>query len=534
MEVIKDIYVSLIKAVRSVLDLVRTQNKEWSESALAVPFSFEAFKRLPLVTSIRFSPFNYLRNERWVSMSDVAYLYRPYGFDPAEAIPPFTMHGELIDGSNVLTFDGHYYTFPGSCSYILARDFVNGNFSLVVQMERGKTKSIALVDKDDGTVQIFNDGTVKLNEQPSELPVHMTNLHAWRDYYHVTLLSTYGAEVTCTTDLRVCHFTVSGYYLGKVRGLLGNGNNEPYDDLLLPSNKVSENVAEFGNAYRSQPNCQPITIADDHATHEHSSEECAKLFADSSALRFCYFFVHPVKFRGVCENAVHEAADADKMDAACTVAQGYVSRCRMEHIPISMPSDCVKCRVDAQDTEIGDEFSVKVPQKQSDVVVVVDTALGPLMGDLVQGLITELRKNLADGDISDVRIAVIGYNKNHKYLYHFTSNGKLDFTGKLGTVKVDGPEEDKPLKTGNDALDEFFETVNNSTLKLKEDLGLSADAQAFRAAMEYPFRPTATKTILAVRSDQLTYSVNPVSILLCRDPRVGLWKCFAKPQNCSK
>lgn len=35
-----------------------------------------------------------------------------------------------------------------------------------------------------------------------------------------------------------CAVHVSGFYLGKLRGLLGDGNNEPYDDYTLPSGKV--------------------------------------------------------------------------------------------------------------------------------------------------------------------------------------------------------------------------------------------------------------------------------------------------------
>lgn len=36
----------------------------------------------------------------------------------------------------------------------------------------------------------------------------------------------------------VCYVRVSGYYHGKVRGLLGDANNEPYDDYILPTGKV--------------------------------------------------------------------------------------------------------------------------------------------------------------------------------------------------------------------------------------------------------------------------------------------------------
>jgi hypothetical protein len=510
-EALKDIYVSFIKAIRSAFDFVRQQSGDFADSTFAIPLSFEAIKKLPFITGIRLSPLNYLRNERLFSLRDVIYLYRPYGFDITETVPPFTMHGEVVDGSHFFTFDGYHYTFPGTCSYILARDFVNGNFSLVANLANGKLKSVTLIDK-DGFVEVNNDGVVSLNGKASELPIHQTNLHAWRGYYTVSLLTTYGVEVTCTTDLKICHFAVSGYYLGKTRGLLGNGNSEPFDDFLLPSNKITENTAEFGNSYRTQSGCQAVSIPDDHKEHEHTDEYCAKFFSSDSSLKYGFVFVNPSSFREACEHATHDAPETEKLEAACTVARAYTSRLRMENIPITVPSECAKCEVSEQLVEVGDEFSVKTPQKQADIVVIVDTKLGNLMGDLVQTIINELRTQLKQRDFTDVTIAVIGFNKDHKYLYHFTSKGKLDFTGKLATVNAAGPEEEKPLKTGNDALDEFFETVNNASVRLRDDLGLSADAQAFREAMDYPFRAAATKTILAVRSDGLPYSPNPVSI----------------------
>lgn len=36
----------------------------------------------------------------------------------------------------------------------------------------------------------------------------------------------------------MCYIEVNGFYLGKLRGLLGDGNNEPYDDFRLPNGKV--------------------------------------------------------------------------------------------------------------------------------------------------------------------------------------------------------------------------------------------------------------------------------------------------------
>ena len=169
-------------------------------------------------------------------------------------------------------------------------------------------KTLTLIDKGD-TIEVSSDGKVSLNNKPANFPVHQNDIHGWRSYHAIHLYTAYGAEIECTTDLRSCYFTISGYYLGKTRGLLGNGNSEPYDDYLLPSNKITDSTAEFGNAYRTQAKCAPVTATgDDHAAHAgHSTEFCSKFFSGQSTLRYCFFFVEPSSYREACEHASMDA-----------------------------------------------------------------------------------------------------------------------------------------------------------------------------------------------------------------------------------
>ena len=59
-----------------------------------------------------------------------------------------------------MTFDKHYYEFAGQCSYVLARDFVDGNFTVVANYEgnrRGVTKKSIQVVSNDKHIDIFPD-----------------------------------------------------------------------------------------------------------------------------------------------------------------------------------------------------------------------------------------------------------------------------------------------------------------------------------------------------------------------------------------
>lgn len=505
-EELKNIFVNFVKAINLLFDRFAssvTTTLDEPGFAGGIP-SFVTFKFFPYISSIKFSPLNYLRNEKFYSVRDFLYQFRPYAWNPFAVIPPFTMHGEIADGSHFFTFDGKHFTFPGSCQYVLASDFVDGNFSIAANVQEGKLKSISLIDKD--VVELSDNGVVTLNGKPTDLPIHKNDVHVWRRFYTVNLLTTYGASVMCTTDLKVCHFTVSGFYLGKIRGLLGNGNNEPYDDFTLPNGKISESSTDFANSYKATKSC--AAVADPgHASHEHSSPVCSKLFGADSSLRYCYFFKDQTNFREACEHAVHGAANPD--EAACDIAFAYASACRLELIPVEVPAQCKKCSVSGKEISVGDQFSVKSPQKQADVVVVVDTSIGTLLGELVQATINDLRKELKSSGIADVRVIVLGYNRNQKYISLFSSGGKLDYTGKLGQVDVSGPENCKPLVVGDAKVDEFLKHLHEAGERFAEDVGATPDARAFLEALQYPFRTTAAKSIVLIQSDDTEKVPNP-------------------------
>lgn len=502
-----------MKAIRAVVDLIRaqtgdtdvTKNNYW----FPIPFSFDAIKRVPIVSNLKFSPWNFFRNEKTQSLRDILLTYRPYGWDPRNFLPPFDKHGTVVDGQHIFTFDGRHMTFPGSCQYILAQDFVNNNFSVLVNLEAGKLKSITLVDKED-FVEVSPGGVVKLNDKLTELPVHKANIHVWRRYYTISFLSLYGVFVQCGLDMRVCHVSVNGYYHGKLRGILGNGNSEPYDDFVLPNGHIATDFAQFGNAYKATSTCVDVPF-DEHK--DEKSDECSSIFGYDSSMRHCYYFVDNRPYREACEHAVHHATD--KKDAACNMALAYSSACRMENILISAPETCVQC---SAKRAIGDTFTETVPQKKADVVFVVDLGLGAqTLTDLVQPSVNILRNQLKTRDFPEgnVNIAIIGYRKDLKFAYHFTTNGKLDFAGKLTMPDEANVVKDlAPAKTGNEKLDKALLDAYQYDQKVKEELGIAADGRAFQEAFNYPFRSTAARTIVAFRSDQLSHSRNPVNYSL--------------------
>lgn len=536
-EVLKSLYHTLIKAIRSVVELVRQQSggaiatdgSLFSGGGLLslgpIPFTVTALKRLPHVSTVKLSIWNYLRNEEFPTLRELIYAYRPYAFNPLHALPPFTKHGVLIDGQHLLTFDQRHITIPataGGCPYILAQDMLNGNFSIVATLAgdgSGHIKSITLIDR-SGFVELSADGTITVDGKDTEFPVHRGDLHAWRTYTDVTLLTEFGGRIECSTDLRHCHVTINGYYHGQLRGLLGNGNNEPYDDFLLPSNKVAENYATFTNAYRASAKLcaatPPIAFVDRTDEHARGTDLCAATFGWDSPLRLCYLFVDPANYRDTCEHAVANAATAGtaQQEAACTVARAYARTCWMEQIQVTkVPDTCARCA--NGDRAVGESYAAVSPQKQADIVIVVDTGVGPtLLGEFVQPIIGDLRRELKTRDIADVHVSVIGYSDELRYVNHLTTKGQLDFGGKLTAFKFDdAPKSVPPQPTGHEKLDKLLASGWQMVRTAERDLGVAADGRAFREAMAYPFRSTASNVIVAIRPDHLEFSGNPVCLV---------------------
>lgn len=87
----------------------------------------------------------------------------------------------------------------------------------------------------------FSFFQILVNNKPADFPANTKNLHAFLVTSAPNIKSDYGVRVLCTHkhSVMLCMVHVSGFYHGKLRGLLGDGNNEHYDDYTLPSGKVS-------------------------------------------------------------------------------------------------------------------------------------------------------------------------------------------------------------------------------------------------------------------------------------------------------
>ncbi|XP_065370740.1 apolipophorins [Calliphora vicina] len=504
-KVVEELVKLFVKAVRSIwasLEVAAPTGASITSFSLSDLFTSSAvptdlFSRLPALLTFRFSVVNFLINEDWENwFTKDDFIFKD-----------FDLKGHVADGGHVFTFDGQHFHFTGNCKYILAQDSVDNNFTVIAQVNNGKLKSIYLTDREGQFMEINDGGVLKLNGKAVEYPQHENGMHAWRLYYTVYMVSEYGVHIMCTNDLKVCHVDVNGFYTSKMRGILGNGNAEPYDDFLQIDGSIAGDAATFVSGY-GIAKCNPATV-DTHSEDANiqRTEICNELFGYESSLAVGYLFIDSKPYRNACDQSVLSAAEKDKETAACSIATAYASALKLEDIFVFLPKRCLKCSGQAGQRELGEEFTLKVPTNKADLVFVVDVDVTPtVMRNLVAPVVTEVRETLKSRGFTDVQIGVVAYSANQRYPAVLTSdNGKLNYQGNLADVKLNGPKpvfesSISQMITEKKVLDVFdlLEGIVKSLVPQSDEL-------AFRMALNYPFRAGAAKSIIAVRSNNLEY-----------------------------
>ena len=74
-------------------------------------------------------------------------------------MPPFSKHGIVVDGGHIFTFDGNHFGILGDCTYVLAQDIEDGNFSVVANFNKGNLISVTVTEPKE-SITLKNNGNV--------------------------------------------------------------------------------------------------------------------------------------------------------------------------------------------------------------------------------------------------------------------------------------------------------------------------------------------------------------------------------------
>ncbi|XP_047037209.1 apolipophorins isoform X1 [Helicoverpa zea] len=430
--------------------------------------------------------------------------YRPRSLNPLDEVPA-KLRAVVVNGQHIFTFDGRHMTFPGNCRYVLAHDHVDRNFTLMIQLANGQPKALILEDKSGTITELKDNGQVTLNGANHGFPVMEKDSFAFREASgRVGIGSQYGVMAICSPKLEVCYVEVNGFYLGKLRGLLGDGNNEPYDDFRLPNGKICTSESEFGNAYRLTRSC-PAAKAPEHSAHQLHAQlppACEEVFGGASPLRPLSLFLDIAPFRQACVHAC-SGDSKEALNQACDLARGYTALAVSGLLPAVLPDVCVKCIDADKPRNVGESYEIKVPNKQADIVVAFETTKDNEKNykDIVVPLVGQVIDGLKSKRITDVKVYLVGITPKFPYPIIYDTdpklkNAKVHFDDKSRYQRFADPTMNK------EGLNAYYFEIASIVDALRIELGLTNVVAGYESIFQLPLRAGAVKHTITVVGEE--------------------------------
>lgn len=303
-----------------------------------------------------FFPINNLRHIRkafsvrshW-EKEETAYLTKYFLkrlFNKQDPLPPIDGHALLIGDNHYVTFDGKSFEFEDRCSYLLTKDFVDGNFSVVVNYEDIKgeqVKKSITIYADGHAIDLLKDQRIFVDKNEDSRSQHLGNIHIDKSPEQ-TVVSVKGLQVVYDYKNSFVLFELNGFYYGKVAGLLGKYNYEANDDFTGPSGSTFYNTEEFAHSWQTNSQCSHGHHHDSHQKASYGSaiyDLChASLDHDDhdSDLHECFPIVNPDPYLDICLH-IDEHSGNTKEDACHKIA-AYVELCHHLYVDVAVPEEC--------------------------------------------------------------------------------------------------------------------------------------------------------------------------------------------------
>jgi hypothetical protein len=421
----------------------------------------------------------------------------------SEWAPPFSAQAQLIGGQHFVTFDRKFYDFAGQeCSYVLARDFVDGNFSVIAKYRgldnSGRVKKSLLVQLGNRQIEIApQQQQVKLDSRDIELPLFLGSASILRRSDSIIVDDKKkGIIVECQLSHDVCTVAVSGWFFGKTAGLMGTYDYEPENDWMRPGQtQYASSSEEFARSWEAESSCRTTNVARNQDIQRGSEayELCHQHFmSEKSPLRKGFAVVKPDEYFKMCLR--HMSASRGHMQpsrAVCTIASAYVTALRHRNLRVPLPQTCLAC---ANGQQFASQQHVPVTRRSADIVYVVEEhECARALVDDIDHVARLMERELNNEGFENNQYGVVGFggtrNKGEPHVH--TSRGKLLF----------------------DVHDVVLAT-ENIEYRARANQGRAADAihALATAANSIPWRAGASKNVILITctkcgpSQRLAYS----------------------------
>ncbi|XP_062432338.1 mucin-2 [Rhea pennata] len=251
-----------------------------------------------------------------------------------------------------MTFDGHYYSYQGNCTYVLveeinksvdnfgvyidnyhcdARDPVSCPRTLIVRHETQEVR-IATVQPNSLKVQVtVNKQAVALPYKKFGLTVYESGINRVVEIPELKMNVTYNG---LSFSIRMPY----SLFGNNTQGQCGTCNNDTADDCMLPNGNIAENCETMADHWQvvdpSKPQCSPGIIPTKKpstTTGQPCKEASICQLLLGSVFEKCHKYVYPEKYYAAC---VFDSCTLPQLDLECSSLQIYAATCADQGICI--------------------------------------------------------------------------------------------------------------------------------------------------------------------------------------------------------
>ncbi|CAK8674391.1 BMP-binding endothelial regulator protein-like [Clavelina lepadiformis] len=250
------------------------------------------------------------------------------------------------------TFDGRPFNFQGDCSYMLAKDCREQNFTVTVEnnAKRSATYSwtntvhLRLINpgvRDEQVVSLYQHLAVKINGEKVALPYIDRTVLIWSEHHIVKVRTNAGVSLNWDGD-SFLEVGASPVYRGTLCGLCGNFNGFARDDFIGGDGVFKFNKEEFANSWKigaGNKRCSRRAVV------TRATEPCAKNIKrkisarkscqvfKSDSFRSCYDVVDPADYYRSC--MTDSCGCPRNRKCSCESVRAYAAACARRGVKVT-------------------------------------------------------------------------------------------------------------------------------------------------------------------------------------------------------
>ncbi|XP_037927466.1 apolipophorins [Teleopsis dalmanni] len=462
-----------------------------------LPMSWHAFNETPKFEEI--PEYKLLAKAQNIfsttNSSLLKYIYNlRSNLDPKTWLPPYYSQALLVDFRHYMTFDKKFVGLSKGqqrstqCSYLLANDFAQNNFTLLLEPSLNAThtgeegmKLILVANGEVIQIDLLNDNLIVNDVDKPLLPIKLGEVTIFRDHNILSIYSETEFNLHCNLEFDLCWFELSGWYFGQTAGLLGTMNNEHFDEYLTSKNYIAKSEYEFTSSW-SMRTCREENESIQLNTNENINELCNHFFK-SGILSACVDTVDATPFFDMCLEMGEKSSSIrpghPAVKGVCTAALAYIEACTAAKVPMRVPDECVFCQL-SNGTYVPEGTFVELTNenvtRSSDIVFVIEAKscnANLTESKHIMTLVSTLEEQLQANKIVNNRYAVVAFG------------GRAPFDKPMSISR-----ENRVFTNDFNELESYFNHIQIYQ-------GLNNDVlQAVSVATKLDFRPGVSKTII--------------------------------------